>query len=100
MAGTLTQKSSRTFFETNGPSKYNVIMHNDDETTMDFVVMVLQKVFRKAEAEAEELMLRVHNDGQTVVGTYWKDIAQSKANYAMNMARQSGFPLKLTIEKN
>lgn len=78
---------------------YNVIMHNDDVTTMDFVVMVLKRIFRKNEQDAETIMMKVHNEGSAVVGTYSKDIAVSKAKYAMAMAKMNGFPLKLTTEE-
>ena len=78
---------------------YNVIMHNDDVTTMDFVVYVLVRIFRKSEEDAETLMLKVHNEGSAVVGTYSQDIAQSKANYTMNLAKTNNYPLKLTIEE-
>ena len=78
---------------------YNVIMHNDDVTTMDFVVYVLVRIFRKSENDAETLMLKVHNEGSAIVGTYSQDIAQSKANYTMNLAKENIYPLKLTIEE-
>jgi ATP-dependent Clp protease adaptor protein ClpS len=78
---------------------YNVIMHNDDVTTMDFVVYVLVRIFRKSEDDAETLMLKVHNEGSAIVGTYSQDIAQSKANYTMNLAKANNFPLQLTIEE-
>lgn len=78
---------------------YNVIMHNDDITTMDFVVMVLKSIFRKSAEDAETIMLKIHNEGKAVVGTYYKDIAQTKAYYTMDLARKNGFPLKLTIEE-
>lgn len=78
---------------------FNVIMHNDDETTMDFVVMVLQRIFRKSEQDAEIIMLKIHNEGAAIVGTYFKDIAVSKARYTMELARQNGFPLQLTTEE-
>lgn len=81
------------------PSMYNVIMHNDDVTTMDFVVMVLKRVFRKDEADAEEIMMKVHTEGAAVVGTYFRDIAVSKAQYAMALAKINGYPLKLTVEE-
>lgn len=81
------------------PSKYNVIMHNDDVTTMDFVVMILKRVFHKTEKDAETIMLKIHNEGSAVAGTYFRDIAKSKAEYAMALARMNGFPLKLTIEE-
>lgn len=94
-----TAKDKQTRFRMKEPSLYNVIMHNDDYTTMDFVVMVLIRIFRKSESDAETIMLKIHNEGGAVVGTYSKDIAQSKADYTMQLARQNGFPLTLTIEE-
>ncbi len=81
------------------PRKYNVILHNDDFTTMEFVVKVLTIIFRKSEAEANILMLKVHKEGQATAGTYSLDIAQSKARRAMSLAREEGFPLRLTVEQ-
>ena len=89
-----------TKFKLKEPPRYNVIMHNDDVTTMDFVVYVLVRIFRKSEDEAETLMLKIHNEGSAIVGTYSQDIAQSKANYTMNLAKANNFPLQLTIEEN
>ena len=80
------------------PRKYNVIIHNDDFTTMEFVVMVLTTVFRKSEPEAQALMMKVHREGKSVAGTYSLDVAQSKVQRATAMARDSGFPLRLTVE--
>lgn len=77
---------------------YNVIMHNDDFTTMEFVVKVLKSVFYKDEASATQLMLNVHRKGSAVVGLYTLDIAKSKCQKAMQMAREEGFPFKLTYE--
>lgn len=88
-----------TKFKIKEPPKYDVIFHNDDITTMDFVVYVLMKIFRKSEEDAESIMLKVHYEGSAVAGTYSKDIAQSKANYTMNLAKANNFPLKLTIEE-
>lgn len=99
MADTQIQGSKKTLFRVKEPSRYNVIMHNDDVTTMDFVVMVLQRIFRKTEVDAEVIMLKIHNEGAAIVGTYTRDIAQSKANYTMKLARQNSFPLQLTIEE-
>lgn len=79
---------------------FKVIMHNDDFTTMEFVVMVLQRVFFKQEAEAEQLMMQVHRMGSAIVGLYTYDIATSKVQKAMRMAREQGFPFKLTCEKD
>jgi len=81
------------------PKKYNVILHNDDFTTMEFVVKILTTIFRKSEADAQTLMLQVHNEGSAVAGTYSLDIAQSKTRRATSLARQEGFPLRLTIEQ-
>lgn len=94
-----TVQSKHSQFKIKEPPKYNVIMHNDDVTTMDFVVFVLMRVFRKSEEVAETIMLKVHNEGSAIVGTYSKDIAQSKANYTMNIAKANNFPLQLTIEE-
>ena len=80
------------------PRRYKVIIHNDDFTTMDFVVMVLMTVFHKSQAEAEQLMLQVHHSDQAVVGIYSYDVAQSKIQQATMMAREEGFPLRLTCQ--
>lgn len=80
------------------PRRYRVIFHNDDVTTMDFVVEVLQNVFRKSAAEATSLMLQVHTGGSAVVGVYSYDIAVTRANKATELARMEGFPLKITVE--
>lgn len=80
------------------PRRYKVIIHNDDFTTMDFVVMVLMTVFHKSQAEAEQLMLQVHHSDQAVVGIYSYDVAHSKIQRATMMAREEGFPLRLTCQ--
>lgn len=89
----------QTLFRTKEPSMYDVIMLNDDVTTMEFVVDVLMRIFGKAEPDAVTLMLRIHNEGAAVVGTYYRDIAESKALMTEELARQNGFPLKLKIEE-
>lgn len=80
------------------PKKYHVIFHNDDFTTMEFVVMLLEKVFLKSRLEAESIMLDVHLKGKGTVGSYSYDLAISKQRYAQNLARQEGFPLRITVE--
>ena len=80
------------------PRRYQVIIHNDDFTTMEFVVMILKVVFFLSEENAQALMLKVHHAGKAVVGTYTYDLAVSKAQKATRMAREQGFPLRLTIE--
>lgn len=80
------------------PRRYNVILHNDDFTTMDFVVMILETVFHRGEKEAEEIMMQVHQTGKGIAGTYSYDIATTKADKATRMAREENFPLQLTVE--
>jgi len=80
------------------PRRYKVTIYNDDFTTMEFVVKILKVVFFKSEAEAEALMLQVHHSDKAVVGIYSYDIAVSKVNKATQMARNEGFPLRLTYE--
>ena len=80
------------------PKQYNVIMLNDDFTTMEFVVKLLMTVFHKSQAEAEQLMLMVHRSEKAVVGVYSYDVAVSKVQRGLAMARQEGFPLRLTCE--
>lgn len=78
------------------PRRYKVFIHNDDFTTMEFVVMILTNVFFKSEAEAETLMLAVHHSGNAVVGIYSYDVAVSKVSKAVDLARKEGYPLRLT----
>ena len=80
------------------PRRYKVIIYNDDFTTMEFVVMVLKQVFLKSDEEAQALMLQVHHSDKAVVGIYSYDIAVSKVRKATNMAREKGYPLRLTFE--
>lgn len=79
------------------PRKYTVFIHNDDFTTMEFVVLVLTSVFHKGMEEAERLMLQVHHAEKAPVGSYSYDIAMTKVARATEMARAEGFPLRLTI---
>ncbi len=80
------------------PRRYKVIIYNDDFTTMEFVVMILKQVFLKSDEEAEALMLQVHHSDKAVVGIYSYDIAISKTRKSINMAREQGYPLRLTVE--
>ena len=93
-----TNIKERTKQELKEPDMYKVIMHNDDFTTMDFVVMVLKTVFYKDEAAAQKLMLTVHKQGKAQIGLYTLDIAVSKCQRAMTMARKEGFPFLVTWE--
>lgn len=79
------------------PRRFKVTIYNDDFTTMEFVVKVLTTIFFKSTAEAETLMMKVHQSQSAVVGIYPYDIAKSKVLKATNMARNEGFPLRLTV---
>ncbi len=79
------------------PKLYNVIMLNDDFTTMEFVVSILMDIFHKDQATAEALMLTVHKEGSAVVGKYPYDIAVTKVTQAMARAREKGFPFRLRL---
>lgn len=81
------------------PKLFKVILHNDDFTTMDFVVFVLQYVFSLSEAEAFTIMLQVHQDGLGVAGIYPYEIATMKSEKAMNLAKAREYPLLCTVEE-
>lgn len=81
------------------PPRYKVILLNDDFTTKEFVVWVLMEVFKKSAAEAETIMESVHKTGKGVAGIYSYDIAASRCQITMKKARDNGFPLKCTLEK-
>lgn len=84
--------------EVKKPSLYRVILHNDDYTTMEFVVDILRNIFLKSEEEAINLMLMIHNQGRAICGVYTHEIAQTKAEQVIKLARQNSFPLLATIE--
>lgn len=80
------------------PRLFKVLLHNDHYTTMEFVVFVLQRVFRKSEAEAQAIMLAVHRQGTGVAGVYTRDIAETKAAQTKALAEREGFPLRCSTE--
>jgi ATP-dependent Clp protease adaptor protein ClpS len=82
------------------PPMYKVLLHNDDYSTMDFVVMVLSKVFHKTQTEAEAIMLDVHKKGKGLCGVYTFEIAQTKVEQVKTLARQNQFPLLATYEED
>ena len=96
--GTGTGVKSRERVLIEEPRQYKVIFHNDDFTTMEFVTEVLRQVFNKPADEAVTLMMKVHREGQAIVGVYSYDVAMTKASQATAKARQEGFPPKITCE--
>ena len=81
------------------PKHYQVIMHNDDFTSMEFVVNILEEIFHKDEIEAQRLMLMVHERGKAAVGSYPYDIAVTKTMAATARAKEEGFPFRMTVEE-
>ena len=81
------------------PRQYNVIMLNDDFTTMEFVVSILVDIFHKDPVSAEAIMLGVHKNGQAVVGKYPYDIAITRVNSALSRAKSERFPFRMTVEE-
>ena len=81
------------------PSLYKVLLHNDDYTTMDFVVMILETVFHKNTDEATRIMLNVHHQGLGIAGVYTREIGETKVAAVHRLARKNQFPLKCSLEK-
>jgi ATP-dependent Clp protease adaptor protein ClpS len=81
------------------PKKYKVFLLNDDFSTMDFVIDVLVRVFRKTVDEASIIMLNIHNNGKDLCGVYTYEIATTKVAQVKSMAREKGFPLKAMMEE-
>lgn len=81
------------------PPLYKVLLHNDDYTTKEFVVQVLQYVFHKEHTEATQIMLHVHRKGIGVAGIYPYEVAETKVALVENLARQHEYPLKCSMEE-
>lgn len=81
------------------PSMYCVILHNDDYTPMDFVVMILGRFFGKSPEEATQIMLTVHEKGKATCGIYTAEIAETKMTQVLECAREKEYPLQCTLEK-
>ena len=81
------------------PELYKVILLNDDYTTMDFVIQVLETVFERTPAEAYRIMLHVHQNGRGIAGSYPWEVAETKADTVVSLASDAGFPLQATVEE-
>ena len=82
------------------PPLYKVLLHNDDYTTMEFVVMVLVTVFAKNSDEATRIMLNVHHQGIGIAGVYTREVAETKVAIVHRLARRHQFPLRCTLEQD
>ena len=84
--------------ETKEPSMYQVVLLNDDYTSMEFVVLILESVFNRPPEEAKRIMLSVHEKGSGVAGVYTREIAETKILTVHHLAQQNEFPLRCTME--
>jgi ATP-dependent Clp protease adaptor protein ClpS len=102
MAGTDRQTDGelleRTRQETKKPELFKVLLLNDDYTTMDFVVEVLESIFNKSPAEAFRIMMAVHTQGKGLCGVYPHEVAETKVDTVMERARDNGYPLRAAME--
>lgn len=85
--------------EVREPRQFKVLLHNDDYTTMDFVVHVLRRVFRKSEDEAVRITMAVHKQGVGMCGVYTAEVAETKVETVHSMARSAGYPLRSSMEE-
>ncbi len=96
--GGSTKLAPETKQATQKPPLYRVLFHNDDYTTMEFVVSVLIGVFHHTEASAFKIMMHVHQNGVGVAGVYTKEVAETKVAQTVALARKNDFPLEITLE--
>ena len=93
------QSDSSVSVEVREPRRYRVLIHNDDYTTMEFVVDILMTVFRKTMDEATIIMLAVHEQGLGSCGVYTEEVAETKVAQVHDRARKAGFPLRCSMEE-
>lgn len=97
--GSGTATVTRTERKLQQPKMYKVLLHNDDYTTMEFVVFVLQSIFRRGEAEAIQIMLHVHRSGLGVAGVYTKEVAETRVAEVHELAKEHEYPLRCSMEE-
>jgi len=93
------QLKERVRTEKKEPPLFRVVLLNDDYTTMEFVITVLESVFQKSPAEAYRIMMHVHVNGRGIAGTYPWEVAETKVNTVISLAREAGYPLKAVTEE-
>jgi ATP-dependent Clp protease adaptor protein ClpS len=81
------------------PTQYKVVLINDDYTTMEFVVQILESVFQRSPAEAFRIMMHVHQNGRGIAGVYPWEVAETKVETVTTLAREAQFPLRATLEE-
>jgi ATP-dependent Clp protease adaptor protein ClpS len=95
--GVVTERRTKRKLEK--PRLYKVLLHNDDYTTMEFVVYILQSVFHRSEADAVQIMLHVHRNGIGVAGVYTREVAETRAQQVEKLAKQNDYPLRCSFEE-
>lgn len=90
---------TKDWIEVQEPPLYKALLHNDDYTSMEFVVSILEKIFHKSPQEATRIMLNVHEKGIGIAGIYTREICETKIALVHELARQNEFPLRCSIEK-
>ena len=96
---TITKPRTKVRLKTKRPPLYKVILLNDDYTTMDFVIQVLESVFQRSPAEAYRIMMQVHLNGSGIAGVYPWEVAETKVETLASLARRAEFPLRAAIEE-
>ena len=96
---TLTELDTIVMTRLSEPGVWNVILHNDNTTSMEFVVLVLMQIFHKSYDESAALMIEIHEQGQGVAGTYPYELAHAKQEDVIYSARGHGYPLRCEIEQ-
>ena len=91
---------TKTRYKVKPPQSYKVLLHNDNYTTMEFVVYILETVFKKSLAEATQIMIHVHQNGVGVCGSYSFEVAETKVESVHGLAEQFEYPLQATMEEN
>ncbi|HET9371559.1 MAG TPA: ATP-dependent Clp protease adaptor ClpS [Vicinamibacterales bacterium] len=93
------QIQERVLTEKKEPTLYKVVLLNDDYTTMEFVIQVLEAIFQKSPSEAYQIMMHVHVNGRGIAGVYPWELAETKAEQVISTAREAGYPLKAVTEE-
>jgi len=93
-----TRSVTKTRTELKYPSRYQVVIFNDDQTPMDFVITLLVELFNKNVNEAQALTMQIHEQGKAVAGIYNREVAEQKVLEGTTFSRNSGYPLKLSLE--
>jgi ATP-dependent Clp protease adaptor protein ClpS len=96
---TTTATVSKTQTRLRYPDRFNVIIHNDDQTPVEFVIHLLVEIFNKSLIEAKDITMIVHDQGKGIAGTYNQEIAKQKVHEATVITRYHGYPLKVTLER-